>query len=94
MIPILRSQQKRPDWITIGKSVPSMRDLNESVAINSITALFTDSVIYNKPTKRGDESLCVSKMSAEVVSIIETDEEGEGMELTQQHLTLNRKKQN
>ena len=45
------------------------------MAIDSIATLLADAKIYNKPNKRGDESLYVSKMSAEAISIIDTGEE-------------------
>ena len=96
-IPILRSQRKRPDRINIAKFVASKHGLSESVINETVAALLTDAVIYNKPNKRGDESLYVSKGSAEALSIIETDdEEEEGMVKAQPHETQDKsgKKQN
>ena len=49
-IPILRSQRKRPDRINIAKFVASKHGLSESVINETVAALLTDAVIYNKPT--------------------------------------------
>ena len=97
-IPILRSQRnKRPDRTSIAKFVASKHGLSESVVIETVATLLTGAVIYNKPNKRGDESLYISKGSAEALSIIETDdEEEEEIGKTQPHQTQdkNGKKQN
>ena len=84
-ISTLRNQKKRPDKTTVGKFVASKHRLNESVAIDSIATLLADAKIYNKPNKRGDESLYVSKMSAEAISIIDTDEEEQEQERMTKH---------
>ena len=76
-IPILRGKGKRPDRGSIAKFLAAKHGLSESMVIDTVATLLTDAVIYNKPNKRGGESLYVSTMSAEAVSIIETDEEEE-----------------
>ena len=96
-IAILRRQRKRPDRISIAKLVASKHGLSESMVIGTVTNLLSEAVIYNKPNKQGDESLYVSKMNAEALSIIETDEEEdeeEGIDKTRpQQTQKNGKKQ-
>ena len=97
-IAILRRQRKRPDRISIAKLVASKHGLSESMVIGTVANLLSEAVIYNKPNKQGDESLYVSKMNAEALSIIETDEEEdeeEGIDKTRpQQTQKNGKKQN
>ena len=96
-IPILRGKGKRPDRSSIAKFLASKHGLSESMVIDTVATLLTDAVIYNKPNKRGGESLYVSKMSAEAVSIIKADEEEEeGLDKTRPQQTQNKsgKKQN
>ncbi len=77
-IKTLRSQRKKPDRFNIAKLVVSKYEgLTEGVVIDTVEELLNDAAIYSKPNKRGDESLYVSKASAEAASIIETDGEEE-----------------
>ena len=62
------------------------------MVIDTVASLLSDAVIYNKPNKQGGESLYVSKMNAEALSIIETDEEEEEeMDKTRPQQTQNKK---
>ena len=74
-IAILRRQRKRPDRLSIAKLVASKHGLSESMVIGTVANLLSEAVIYHKPNKQGDESFYISKMNAEALSIIETDEE-------------------